>query len=78
MGVWRTLASVWWAGVALCHGCVPISFLPGVFRGLSGSDPRLASRTLVLWCALVRRAVLCCALLCCAVLFSAVLRCTLL
>ena len=73
-GVWRPLARVWWAGVVLSNGCERVSFLPGVCGGLPGLDPRLASLALVLWCTLVRRAVLCCALLCCAKLFRAVLR----
>ena len=76
-GVRWPLACAWRAGVALSHGCGRVSFLSRVCGGLLGLDPRLVSLALVLWCALVRRAVSCCALpcwsvLCCGALCSVV------
>ena len=50
----------------------------GACGGLLGLDPGLVSLALVLWSALVRRAVSCRALPCCAVLVCAVLWCALL
>ena len=50
----------------------------GVCGGLLGLDPRLVSLALVLWCAMVRRAVSCGVSPCCGVLVPAVLWCALL
>ena len=77
-GVRWPLAGVRWAGVALSHGCGCVSSPSGVCGGLLGLDPRLVSLALVLWCALVRCAVLCRVSPCCAVLVCAVLLCALL
>ena len=62
------LAGVWRAGSALSRVC----------GGLVGLDPRLVSLALVLWCAVVRRAVSCRVSPCRVVLVRAVLRCALL
>ena len=72
------LAGVRRVGVALSHGCGRVSSPSGGCGSLLGLDARLLSLALVLWCALVRRAVSCRGLPCCAVLVCAVLRCTLL
>ena len=77
-GVWWPLAGVRQVGVALSHGCGRVSSPSGACGGFLGLDPRLVSLALVLWCALVHRAVSCRALPCCAVLVCAVLRCALL
>ena len=57
-GVWWPLAGVRRAGAASS----------GVCGGLVGLDPRLVALALVLWCALVRRGVLCRVSSCCLVL----------
>ena len=77
-GVQRPLAHVRRVGVALSHGCGRVSSPSGACGRLLGLDPWLVSLALVLWCALVRRAVWCPALPCCAVQVFAVLRCSLL
>ena len=77
-GVRWPLAGVRRVGVALSHGCGRVSSLSGAFGGLRGLNPPLVSLVLVLWCALVHRAVSCRALPCCAVLVCAVLQCALL
>ena len=76
-GVRWPLASVRRVGVALSHGCGRVSSPSGACGGLLGLDPRLVSLALLLWCALVRRAVSSRALPCCALLVCAVLRCPL-
>ena len=77
LGVRWPLAGVRQAGVASSHGCGRVSSPSGVCGGLLGLDPRLVSLVLVLWCALVRRAVSCCVLPCGVVLVHAVLWCAL-
>ena len=72
--VWPPVRA-WWAGVVVSHGCGPVSFLFGARGGLIGLGRRSAFLSLVLWCALVCRAVLCCALLGCVALLRAVLCC---
>ena len=62
------LAGAWWAGVAPS----------GVCGGLVGLDPRLMSLALVLWCAVVHRAVSCLVSPCCVLLARAVFRCAVL
>ena len=76
-GVRWHLAGVRRAVVGLSRGFGRVSSLSGARGGLLGLDPRLMSLALVLWCALVRRAVSCRALPCCAVLVCAVMRCAL-
>ena len=73
-GMQWPLAGVRRVGVALSHGCGRVSSPSGVCGGLLGLGPWLVSLALVLWCALVRRAVSYRALLCCDVLVCAVLR----
>ena len=67
-GARSPLACAWWAGEAPS----------GVCNGLVRLDPRLVSLALVLWCAVVRRAVSCCVSPCCIVLARAVLWCAVL
>ena len=62
------LAGVWRAGTAPSRVC----------GGLVGLDPRFVSLALVLWCAVVRRAVSCLVAPCCVLLVRAVLQCALL
>ena len=76
-GVQWPLAGVRWADVALSPGCGRVSFPSGLCEGLLGLAPWLVSLALLLWCALVRRAVSCRVSPCCAVLVCAVLWCAL-
>ena len=48
-GVRWPLAGVRRVGVALSHGCGPVSSPSGACGGLLGLDPRLVSLALVLW-----------------------------
>ena len=77
-GVRWTLPGVRRVGVALPHSCGRVSSPSGACGSLLGSDQRLVSLALVLWCASVRRALSCHALLFCSVLGCGVLRCALL
>ena len=74
LGVQWPLTGVRRVGVALSRVCWRVPSPSGACGGLLGLDPRLVFLALVLWCALVRGAVLCRSLPCCAVLVCAMLR----